>query len=165
MRSRCRRSATHVVLVSTVLLVSGACASNRTPERSFSTLAEATQGDGFEPGWLPAARVPASGKNIKARRDLGSNELWARFDFDDADRAGLPSECRRIGQQELRLPASQTRGIGWWPEMLRSDPAVAVQQFEVYACPEAGGTQPAHLALHRSLSTAFYWRSRAVPEP
>ena len=39
--------------------------------------------------------------------------------------------------------------------MLRSDPGVAVQQFEVYAC-----GADAWLAVHRSLDTAFYWRKR-----
>jgi hypothetical protein len=39
--------------------------------------------------------------------------------------------------------------------MLRSDPGVAVQQFEIYAC-----GADARLAVHRSLDTAFYWRAR-----
>ena len=143
--------------VGMAVVLAGACASNATPERNFTTLADARGGGGFDAGWLPESRVPLSGKNIRARHDVGSGELWARFEFDEADRAALASGCQRIGQQELRLPASQTRGIGWWPEMLRSDPAVAVQQFEIYACSDPPG-RTATLAVHRSLSTAFYWR-------
>jgi hypothetical protein len=151
------------VWLATVLVAAGtwSCASNQTPERNFTTLADARQGGGFEPGWLPESRVPPSGRNLRERRDLRSNELWARFEFDDGHREALVAGCRAIGQQELRLPASETRGIGWWPEMLRSDPAVAVGQFEIHDCTDAGSTQPATLALHRSLTTAFYWRAKA----
>lgn len=162
----CRwRAALAALVPVAVLAFASACASNRTPERSFATRDEARRGGGFEAGWLTEGRVPPSGKNIRARRDLGTNELWARFEFDEADRAGLGAGCRRIGQQDLRLPASETRGIGWWPEMLRSDPAVAVQQFEIHECPEAGSSAPAHLAVHRALSTGFYWRARAARQP
>lgn len=136
-----------------------ACASNRTPERSFATLADAIAGGAFEPEWLPQPRMPPSARNIRVRRDLQSVELWARFEFDEPDRANLGRGCQRIGQQELRLPASQTRGIGWWPEMLRSDPGVAAQQFELHQCTDtAGGI--ARLAVHRSLTAAFYWRAK-----
>lgn len=140
-----------------VLSLFGACASNRTPERSFATLAEAAAGGAFDAGWLPSSLMPPTAKNIRVRRDTGSTDLWARFEFDEADRGGLGTGCERIGQQELRLPASATRGIGWWPEMLRSDPAVAAQQFELHQCSDPSGGV-ARLAVHRSLTTAFYWR-------
>jgi hypothetical protein len=143
-----------VALLATLAWAAG-CASNSTPERSFATRAEAQRGGGFDTGWLPDPLVPPSGKNIRARRDLHSNQLWARFEFEGADRGPLGQGCSRIGQERLRLPASETRGIGWWPEMLRSDPGVAVQQFEIYAC-----GADARLAVHRSLDTAFYWRAR-----
>ena len=141
-----------VMLLAAIACVGG-CASNSTPERSFATRAEAQQGGGFDAGWLPGPVVPPSGRNIRARRDLSSEDLWARFEFDASDRSLLAAGCSRIGQEQLRLPASETRGIGWWPEMLRSDPGVAAQQFEVYAC-----DAEARLAVHRSLDTAFYWR-------
>ena len=85
----------------------GACASNRTPERSFTTLVEAKAGGAFENGVAARVRVPPSAKNIRVRRDTGSTELWARFEFDEVDRAALGAGCQRIGQQELRLPASR----------------------------------------------------------
>lgn len=159
MRSRTQLAAVTFVAVLAAVGASS-CASNQTPERSFTTRTDAQQGGGFEPGWLPESRVPSSGRNLRTRRDLRSNELWSRFEFEEAQREELAAGCRPIGQQELRLPASETRGIGWWPEMLRSDPAVAATQFHLHDCTEPGSTQPATLAVHRSLSTAFYWRAK-----
>jgi hypothetical protein len=148
-----------LVAVASLSLLTCACVSNRTPERNFTTRAEALQSAGFDDGWLPESRVPGSGRNIRQRRDLESNELWARFEFDEDDRAGLAAGCHRIGQQDLRLPASETRGIGWWPEMLRGEPAVALEQFAIHACPADAERQGTYLAVHKSLTTAFYWRT------
>ena len=139
-----------------LLLAMSGCAQNQTPERNFTTRAEAQQGGGFDAGWLPASSVPASGRNIRERRDLGADEVWTRFEFDTADRDAVSAGCTGIGQQDVALPGAATRGIGWWPEMLRSDPGVAAGQFHLYRCP--GGPGRAFLAVHRTIDTAFYWR-------
>ncbi len=107
------------------------CASNRTPERSFATRDEAAAAGMFDEAGVPGDLVPPGATQLRERRDLESGELWARY----------------------------TRGIAWWPELLRSDMSTARQHFEVFACPAPAG-RTAHLAVHRAMTTAFYWRGR-----
>jgi hypothetical protein len=45
-----------------------------------------------------------------------------------------------------------------WPELLRGDAGTARQHFDLHVCGEAGG--PATVAIHKAMTTAFYWRSR-----
>lgn len=136
----------------------GACASNRTPERSFTTRAEAEAAGMFDAAGVPAALVPASAQQLRERRDLGTGAIWARFEFAQGDRPVPAPPCEAVA--EPRLAGSATRGIGWWPELLRSDPATARQHFDLFACREDAGGAPAVLALHKAMPTAFYWRSR-----
>jgi hypothetical protein len=146
-----------VVFVTAVAaLAAGACASNRTPERSFAARAEAAQAGMFDTAGVPAALVPPSAKNLRERRDVRSGEIWARFEFEAADRAAMEAACPAT--VEVRLPGGATRGIGWWPEMLRDDPATARAQFTLHVCDAGGFAGHAFLAVHRSLETAFYWR-------
>ena len=157
---RTRRVAVVIAALATLAAgLAAACASNRTPERSFTTRAEAAAGGAFEAGWLPDALVPASARNLRIRRDLDADLVWGRFEFDTADRSPLARQCQPVAQGSFRLPGNATRGIGWWPEMLRADEATAASQFTVFRC-AAGQPGTPWLAIHRSLDTAFYWRTR-----
>ncbi len=138
-----------------------ACASNRTPERSFTTRADAGAAGVFDAAGIPAALVPASARQIRERRDLDRGAIWVRFDFDAGDLPPLADRCVPTG--EARLPGSATRGIGWWPELLRGDAAAARQHFTLYACRESGGAI-AFAAVHRAMPTAFYWRDTGAGE-
>lgn len=146
-----------VLLATTVVTMVAACASNRTPERSFATRAEAEAAGMFDAAGVEGKLVPASAEQLRERRDLDDGEIWARFEFASDDAPAVEAHCQRT--LEARLPGSVTRGIGWWPELLRTDVANARQQFEIYACRDASG-RDAHLAVHRAMPTAFYWRSR-----
>jgi hypothetical protein len=143
--------------VTLAAVLAGSCAGNRTPERSFTTRAEAEAAGMFDAGGVPEPLVPASARVLRERRDLSSGELWARFEVDETDRAGVASSCRAVA--DLRLPAAATRGIAWWPELLRGDVAVARQHFLFFACGDtpSGGV---FAAVHRSMPTAFVWRAR-----
>lgn len=137
-------------------LAVAACASNRTPERSFPTRAEAEAAGVFDAAGVPAWLVPSSAQQLRERRNLGTGEIWARFDFGEGDAPDVSARCARAG--EVRLAGSATRGIGWWPELLRGDAATARQHFDLYVCGEEGGL--ATVAIHKAMTTAFYWRSR-----
>lgn len=134
----------------------GACASNRTPERSFTTRADAAASGMFDGAGVPGVLVPESAQQLRERRDLGTGAIWARFEFAEGD-APSTSACQPTG--EAVLGGSATRGIGWWPELLRNDVATARQHFELFACP-AGGAPAGYLAVHRAMTTAFFWRVR-----
>lgn len=134
------------------------CASNRTPERSFETRAEAEAADLFDADGVPASLVPASAHQIRERRDLRTGEAWIRFEFDASDRAVLLAAC--APDPALRLPGAVTRGIGWWPALLRDDAGLASEQFVLATCPSERPGLTTHVAIHRSLGTAFYWRQR-----
>lgn len=139
------------------LLVVGACASNRTPERSFTTREEAAAAGMFDEHGVPERLVPPSADRLRERRDLKTHAIWARFEFDPADRPQPGDACRPLA--DAPLPGSATRGIGWWPELLRNDPATAREHFEIFGCAEPGEPAPVFLATHRSLPTAFFWRA------
>jgi hypothetical protein len=112
----------------------------------------------FDAGGVPAALVPSSAHGLRERRDLSTGEFWARLDVDEADRARVAAGCRAA--PDLRLPSSATRGIAWWPELLRGDVAVARQHFELLACDDASADHELRAAVHRSMATAFVWRTR-----
>jgi hypothetical protein len=132
------------------------CASNRTPERSFATREEAAAAGMFGEAGVPGELVPPGATQLRERRDLDSGELWARYEFGAGERPATGG-CAPVA--DARLPGSATRGIAWWPELLRSDMSTARQHFEVFACPAPAG-RTAHLAVHRAMTTAFYWRGR-----
>jgi hypothetical protein len=138
-------------------LAVGACASNRTPERSFTVREEAAAAGMFDAAGVPADLVPASARQLRERRDLDTGDIWARFEFEAGDGPAVPVGCKRVA--DARLPGSVTRGIAWWPELLRGDMSTARQHFDFFACPAPGGRQ-AHLAVHRAMTTAFFWRGR-----
>lgn len=141
-----------------LVVLAGACASNRTPERSFTTRVEAEAAGMFDAAGVPAVLVPASAEQLRERRDLDTGAIWARFEFAEGDRPAATPRCEAVA--EPRLAGSATRGIGWWPELLRNDPATARQHFDLFACRDDDGGAPAVFALHKAMPTAFYWRSR-----
>lgn len=144
------------VVLLAVSLALGACASNRTPERSFTTREEAAAAGMFDAAGVPAAIVPASAQHLRERRNLATGEIWARYEFGEGDGPEVGGLCQPVA--DLRLAGSATRGISWWPELLRGDTATARQHFDLFACRDAHGT--AALAVHKAMTTAFYWRGQ-----
>jgi hypothetical protein len=100
--------------------------------------------------------LPASATAVRQRRDLSSGRLWARFDFAAGDRPAVGAACE-AQSSGLRAPASQARGIAWWPDMLAADTSAADEQFHFFECATDGRT--GWLAVHRTVDMAVYWET------
>lgn len=129
-----------------------------TRESIFATHAQAVERGAFDQGLLPQL-VPASATELIVRQDDTSGERWLRFQVPQADHATLVTTCTPVARQTVDFPASRTRGLTWWPDLLLADSEALDEQVALFRCPSTtpGGT--GWLAAHRALTTVWYWQT------
>lgn len=138
-------------------LLFAACDYLNTRETGYATIADAREAGAIAAGFVPD-HLPASAREIRERHTTDGREVWGRFEFSEPDRELVGSACRPANPGHVPMPGSETRATGWWAEMLRSDAATAAEHFSMYECgaaPDPPGRR--FLAVHRRLTTAFFW--------
>jgi hypothetical protein len=140
----------------------GGCSGDfvETSTNQYSNYKEAVADGALQRGWLPR-NLPDSAHNIVETHNSDTNELWAKFQLDQADINGFLGHCEEA--IDLRLPsaARAKKMAAWWPEALMDKKGGQwPSTMQAYRCSKmlhAESELDAGMILDAQEKTAWYW--------
>lgn len=143
-------------------VLAGGCSGDfvETSTNQYSDYKEAVEDGALRRGWLPR-NLPDSAHGITETHNIDTNELWAKFQFDQADINSFLRQCAKTA--DLRLPSSlRAKKIAtWWPEALTDKSGERLPNtMQAYRCskmPHAKSEFDAGVVLDAQEQIAWYW--------
>lgn len=144
------------------VLIGGGCSSNfvETATNHYSNYGEAAEDGALQRGWLPR-NLPGSAHNIVETHNIDTNELWAKFQLDQADIDRFLRHCAKSA--DIRLPPAERteKMAAWWPDAL-TDKSVerlpnGMQTYHCSKIPHAKSELDAGMILDAEEQAIWYW--------